>query len=133
MTRIVETTLAVSAIVLLLVLLGPAIGFGFSYPAPYENEPLTNSIKVTSISSNSLSLADGRVISIDTTQLLWNRSLSESGERVEVKELGSGSVLVYAKQRALICGTGRPVIILRLFPQRYPKYHRYLLGHGTLK
>lgn len=126
--EIVVRIVLCGAIIVLILLLTP--GIGFRYLAPQENQPLTNPVRVTSISTNSMYLADGRVVSISTAGL--ERDFAEGNLFVEIQKT-ENDVLVFVKQRRFVCGTGRPDIVIPLIAERFPKYRRELFGMGTLE
>jgi hypothetical protein len=115
-------------IVVLTLLLAP--GVSFHYLAPQENDPLTNSVKVTSLSTDSLKLADGRVVLIATAGL--ERDFEQGTLSVELQEIGLKDVIVFVKTKTFICGTGGPRFVIPLIPQHFPKYQRQAFGPGTL-
>lgn len=120
--------------VVLYALLAATVGVSFDRRVAIDNDPLTNSIAVTSISGNCLNLADGTVI------VMWGynpKELSEDmrayGNRVELDRVDSHSASVIVKRRRFICGTGAPLVVIPLIRREYPRYSRHLLGVGEFQ
>jgi len=130
MTRIVRvTTWGAVGVAIVYTLLAVTVGVSFDRPVPLDNDPLTNALPVTSISSNRLTLEDGRVLVMDgyTAEQLGGL-MGESGYRVELESIDSKYVSVCVKRKRFICGTYAPRVIVPLVPRAYPAYERRLLG-----
>src|SRR5688572_17166423 len=90
-------------------LLAVTVGVSFYRPVPVDNDPLTNSVPVTSVSSNRLTLADGRVVVIEGyTPENFELKLRHSGGRVELAHVDSSFAHVFVKKKRFICGTHAP-------------------------
>ena len=132
------TVLGVAAVAALYGLLATG-SVGFYSWVPLDNDPLTNSIAVTSISSNRLTLADGRVLVMlgyDPDRLA--KAMRDSGGRVELGSVQLGSeeprfASVRVKSRRFICGTGRPAVVIPLLRSEYPRYYSLLIGVGEFQ
>lgn len=109
--------------------LAVTVGVSFDRAVPLDNDPLTNGLVVTSISSNRLTLEDGRVLVMDgyTAEQL-DPVMRESGYRVELESIDSRYASVSVKRKRFICGTYAPRVIVPLVPRAYPAYERRLLG-----
>ena len=115
--------------------LNATLGVGFYYPVPLDNNPLDHPVAVTSVSSNKLLLADGRVLTMEflPSETDLSEMIRESGFHVDVEPVISTDAYVYVKKRTFICGTHAPRIVIPLFPNNYPAYHRQLLGSGSVQ
>jgi len=101
---------------------------------PIDNDPLTNSIAITSVSSNRLTLADGRVLVMlfsESEQL--SRNMCESAGRVELESRDFRCADVYVKKKIFICGTHAPRIVIPLFENKYAANFRFALGVGEFQ
>ena len=115
-------------------ILGSTVGVSFYRAVPLANDPLTNSVAVTSISTNRLTLEDGRVLIMDLyAPESLEQAVSDSGWRVELADLSSGLATVAVKHKRFTCGTHKPRIVIPLVQHGYPAYERQLLGFGTLQ
>jgi hypothetical protein len=113
-------------------LLEVTVGVSFYRAVPLANDPLTNSVLVTSVSSNRFTLADGRVLVMEGYGEPLDRAMREAGYRVELESNPSGSTSVFMRKKRFICGTHAPVVV-PLLRQEYPAYYRHPLGWGTLQ
>ena len=94
-------------------LLAVTVGVSFYRLVPINNDPLTNSIAITSVSSNRLTLPDGRVLVMlgyEPEQL--SQDMSDSSGRVELDSPDSVFVSVYVKKKIFICGTHSPRVVI---------------------
>ena len=116
-------------------LLSVTVGVSFDRAVPLDNDPLTNSVVVTSISSNRLTLADGRVLVMEGyPPEPLAREMRESEYRVELESVSSGFVSVIVKKKRFICGTYAPrCVVVPLVRRAYPAYERHALGLGVLR
>ncbi len=135
MKRIIRVTVSVVlATAALYTLLALTVGVSFYRPVPLDNDPLTNSVAIVSVSSNRLTLADGRVLVMpdrEPDQLSWE--MRNAGGRVEVDSSDSRFAVVYAKRHVFICGTGAPWIVIPLLRDEYPAYYRQAIGLGEFQ
>jgi hypothetical protein len=115
-------------------LLEVTVGVSFERPVPINNDPLTNSVLFTSISSNRIMLASGRVVvMLGYSGDSLAREMSDSGGRIEVESDGSGLATVNVRQKRFRCGTHGPLIFVPLVRQEYPGYGRHVLGLARLE
>ncbi len=135
MKRIVKVTIfGMLSLTALLALSAATVGVSFCRPVPLDNDPLTNSVAILSVSSNRLALADGRVLAMSNYNAeLLSFDLLDSGSRIELESLDARSVSIYVKRRRFICGNGRPAIVIPVFRNEYPLYDRQLLGLGEFQ
>ena len=94
-------------------MLAVTVGVSFYRLVPINNDPLTNSIAITSVSSNRLTLPDGRVLVMlgyEPEQL--SQDMSDSSGRVELDSPDSVFVSVYVKKKIFICGTHSPRVVI---------------------
>ena len=128
---IVAGAVGVAALYALLVM---TVGVSFYRPVPLDNDPLRNSVGVTSLSSNGLILAGGKILVMEDYRAEFlERELRESDDRVELDPLDSGFATVFVKKKRFICGTHAPRVVLPLLRHEYPAYERQLLGLGRLR
>ena len=135
MKRIVRVTVwgAVS-LAALYTLLAVTVGVSFYRPVPLGNDPLTNSIAITSVSSNRLTLADGRVlVMLGHEPERLSQDMRDSGGRVELDSADSRFASVYVKRKRFICGTGAPAVVIPLLRSEYSAYYRHPLGLGEFQ
>lgn len=135
MKRIVRVTLwgAVS-LAALYTFLAVTVGVSFYRPVPLDNDPLTNSIAITSVSSNRLTLADGRVVVMlgyDPEHL--TQDIRDSGGRIELDSSDARFAGVYVKRKMFICGTYAPRVVIPLLRSEYAAYYRHSLGLGEFQ
>jgi hypothetical protein len=131
LTTVVWGTITMAA---LYALLATTVGVSFYRPVPINNNPLTNSIAIRSVSSNRLTLADGRVlVMLGYGQEELSEEMRDSGDRVELDSPDSGFASVYVKKKIFICGTHSPRVVIPLLRSKYPAYCRHLLGVGELQ
>ena len=135
MKRIVRFTVwGAVGVAALFTLLTVTVGVTFYRPVPIDNDPLTNSIAVTSVSSNRLTLADGRVLEMlgwETERL--SQDMRDSGGRVELESPDSRFASVYVKRKRFICGTYAPRVVIPLLRTEYAAYYRHPLGLGEFQ
>jgi hypothetical protein len=135
MKRIARVTVwgAVS-LAALYTLLALTVGVSFYHPVPLDNDPLTNSIAITSVYSNRLTLADGRVlVMLGYEPERLRQDIRDSGGRVELDTADSRSTIVCVKKKRFICGTGAPAVVIPLLRSEYPAYYRQPLGVGEFQ
>jgi hypothetical protein len=135
MKRIVRVTVwGAVAMAALYTLLALTVGVGFYRSVPLDNDPLTNSIAVTSISSNRLTLADGRVlVMLGYEPERLSQDMRDSGGRVELGSADSRFASVCVKRKMFICGTYAPRIVIPLLRSEYAAYYRHPLGLGEFQ
>jgi hypothetical protein len=115
-------------------LLAVTVGASFYRRVPVNNDPLTNSVSVTSISSNRLTLADGRsLIILGYPAEILGQELRDSGGRIELDSDDSRLPYVYVKRKRFICGTGAPAVVIPLFRSEYSRFYRHPLGLGEFQ
>ena len=135
MKRIVRVTIwTVVTIAALYTSLAITDGVSFYRPVPLANEPLTNAVAVTSIFSNKLTLADGRVLVMEGfPPEILTQQMRDSGGRVQLEPIDPRFIKVIVKKKRFICGTHGPAVVIPLLRHEYPAYESYLLGLGTLQ
>ncbi len=135
MKHIVRVTVwGAVGIVTLFTFLAVTVGVSFYRPIPLNNDPLTNSIAITSVSSNRLTLADGRVlVMLDYEPEHLSQDMRDSGGRIELDSSDSRSAIVYVKRKRFNCGTHAPAVVIPLLRSEYPGFYRYLLGPGQFQ
>src|SRR5258708_38892694 len=104
MKRIVRVTVwgAVAAAVVY-TMLAVTIGVSFDRAVPLDNAPLTNALMVTSISSNRLTLEDGRVLVMEGYRAEeLDGVMRESGNRLELGLIDSRCASVCVKRKRFI-------------------------------
>lgn len=123
-----------AAVVALYSWLAATVGVSFYRPVAIDNDPLTNSIAVTSVSSNSFTLADGRVLVMEdySSDFLAER-MRDLGDRIELDSVDSTFASVFVRGKRFICGTHAPRVVVPLIRRDYPAYERRWLGVGTLQ
>jgi len=122
------------SLVALYTLLVFTLGVSFYRSVPIDNDPLTNSIAVTSVSSNRLTLADGRVlVMLGYEPERLSQDMRDSGGRVELDSATSRFASVCVKRKMFICGTYAPRIVIPLFQSEYAAYYRHPLGLGEFQ
>jgi hypothetical protein len=115
-------------------LLAATVGVSFYRRVPLDNDPLTNSIAIVSVSSNRLTLADGRVLTMSNYHSeLLSFDILKSGNRIELQASDSHFANVYVKRKRYFCGNGRPAVVIPVFRNEYPVYYRDLLGLGEFQ
>ena len=103
----------------------------FHYPRAIQNDPLLAPVAVRSVVGNTLHLADGRAIEIDTTEPL-DQLISRSDCRVDLEFEGT-EVLVYINHRGWLCGTPWAALIeIPLIRDDVPINRRAPIGVGHL-
>lgn len=135
MKRIVRVTVyGALSLAALFSLLAATVGVSVYRRVPLDNDPLTNSIAIISVSSNRLTLADGRVLTMSGFQPeLLSFDMLNLGSRIELQSLDSRFAIVYVKRKRFFCGNGRPAIVIPVFRNEYPAYYRGLLGLGEFQ
>jgi hypothetical protein len=135
MKRIVRVTVwGAVAVAALYTLLAMTVGVSFYRLVPLDNDPLTNSIGVTSVSSNRLTLADGRILIMlgwEATRL--SQDMRDYGGRIELELPDSRFAIVYVKRKRFICGTYEPRIVIPLLRSEYEANYRHSLGLGEFQ
>ena len=135
MKRIIRTMVwGAIGLLALYTLLEGTVGVSFIRRVPLDNDPLTNSVLVTSVSSNRITLADGRILVMEgfPPEFLAHE-MRDSRGRIELDDLGSRFSNVYVRQKRFICGTYAPRVIIALVHQEYPGYKRRPLGLGSFQ
>src|SRR5262245_29681421 len=112
------------------------VGVGFYRLVPLDNDPLTNSVAVASVSSNRITFADGRVlVMFGFSPQLLEQSTRDCdfavGVELESRDLPFASV--YVKRKLWICGTGQAGIVVPLFRREVPLCYRSPLGVGEFQ
>ena len=104
------------------------------YPRVLENDPLLKPVDVQSVSGFTLTLRDGRVFTVDTSEESLERTIEESGYRVDIEPLPQSShSFVYVKRRGWICGTPwLGVINIPVIPDDVPINRRKQIGTAAL-
>ena len=137
MQRIVRVTVweavGAAALATLYSWLAATVGVSFYRPVPLDNDPLTNSVAVTSVSSNRFTLADGRVLVMEEYpgDFLAD-ARRDFGGRIELDSADTGFASVFVKSKRFICGTHAPRVVVPLIRREYPAYEKRWLGMGTL-
>jgi hypothetical protein len=130
-------TFAVWAAVIIAALytfLAMTVGVSFYRSVPINNDPLTNSIAISSVSSNRLTLADGRVlVMVGYEPEHLSRDMRDSGSRVELDSPDLRFASVYVKKKIFICGTYSPRVVIPLLQNKYAAYYRHPLGLGEFQ
>jgi hypothetical protein len=107
---------------------------GFTFPRAIENDPLRKPLLVTSVTSNSFTLADGRSFLVIYDQHNFFKAITNVGVRVDLDEMGEEEFTVYTAERGWICGTPwARMITIPLIPQSVPINHRRYAGMVQLK
>jgi hypothetical protein len=104
------------------------------YPRVLENDPLLKPVAVQSVSGVTLTLRDGRVLTVDTSEDSLEKIIEESGYRVDIEPLPRSShSVVYVKHRGWICGTPwLGVIEIPVIPVDVPINRREQIGTATV-
>jgi hypothetical protein len=135
MKRIFKVTVwAAVSLAALYPLLAVTVGVSFYRAVPLDNDPLTNSIAVTGIHSNRLTLVDGRVLLMrgyEPKQL--SQDILDSDSQIELDTDDSRFAGIYVKKKRFICGTHAAAIVIPIRHREYPAYHRRLLGLGEFQ
>ena len=104
------------------------------YPRVLENDPLLKPVAVQSVSGVTLTLRDGRVLTVDTSEESLEKIIEESEYRVDIEPLPQSShSVVYVKHRGWICGTPwLGVIEIPVIPVDVPINRREQIGTATV-
>ena len=104
------------------------------YPRAFENDPLLTPVQVDSVSGFTLTLRDGRVFTVDTSEESLDKIIKESGYRVDLEPLPQSThSIVYVKRRGWICGNSwLGVIHIPVIPDDVPINRRKQIGTATL-
>jgi hypothetical protein len=120
-------------------LLEVTVGVDFHRPVALDNDPLTNSVAVASITSNRLTLADGRVLVVlGYSPERLKQEMRDSGGRVELEPADSRFATLCVKKKRSIHETHRPdvviplrhapAVVIPLLRREYPAYYRHRVG-----
>lgn len=106
---------------------------GFTYPRAVENDPLRKPVHVTTVTSNSFTLADGRSFLVIYDQHDFSEVITNAGVRVDLDDMGQKEFAVYTAERGWICGTPwARMITIPLIPQSVPINRRRYAGQVQL-
>lgn len=107
---------------------------GFTFPRVMENDPLRKPVRVTAVTSNSFTLADGRSFLVIYDQHYFSEVITNVGVRVDLDDMGQEEFMVHTAERGWICGTPwARMITIPLIPQSVPINHRRYAGLVQLK
>jgi hypothetical protein len=121
------------AIFVILLILASALNIvQFHYPRIIESDPLLAPIRVVSATGNTLTLADGRRLAVQTDEPL-DEALKVSDFRIDIEPTVGREFALHVKRRGWICGTPyMSLITIPLIPDDVSINHRGFLGTARL-
>lgn len=108
---------------------------GINYLRVVDNDPFPVAVQISTMDSDHIQLADGRVITDFGGLSPEDRDrIKDSGGRVGLKfeSAAKVSVMLYARRPRTICRIGMPIFIVPLIPIDVPRYDRGLLLIGRI-
>jgi hypothetical protein len=131
----VRTIVAWAATLFVVEVLAVASGMiGFHRLQPVENNPFTSPAVVIGFDSNSLTLADGRVVQTNlASDGMFRDELERFRGSIGVAASGTGAQVEILIRRPIFrCGLGLPVIVIPVFRIPCARYREHQAGFGTV-